>query len=133
MTLLINQQLLHHVQVQSIAKRNISSLTQAKFTPHCVVFLGQYQASIMNLNHQSLSQLSIFCRSFTYASLYTPSSFDLHIILLHSVQIFLFVLILLIFYPVHSFLFSTASFFVHMLHRLHGLFKMIVFLLHCHQ
>ena len=70
MTFLIKHQLLH----QSIAKRNISSLTQVKPTipskPHCVVFLGQYQASIMN--HQFLSQLSIFLSFFSLCFLVHP-------------------------------------------------------------
>ena len=61
-TLLIEHQLLLH---QSIAtwKRNISSLvTQVKSTipskPHCIMFLGQCQVSIVN--HQFLFQLSFF-------------------------------------------------------------------------
>lgn len=79
------------------------------------------------MNHQFLFQLSIFCRSFPYASLYTPSSFaftyhssafsaDLHFCS-HS-------FILLSFLSIH-FCLRLSSFFVHMLYRPHGLFEMI--------
>ena len=77
----------HRLLHQSIAKRNISSLTQATFPskPHCVVFFRSI-SSIQVESHQFLFPLQILVALY-YASSYNPSSFAFTY---HSVQIFLF-------------------------------------------
>ena len=135
MTLLIKHQLLH----QSIAKRNISSLTQVKstipFKPRCVVF-----RSISSKYHEPSIVIPVvnFLSFFSLCFLVHPIIICIYIsffcILCRSF-FFLFSSFIRKICPVYfiHFCFRLSSLFVHMLYRLHGLFETTwCFLLHFH-